>query len=130
MSEEDSSKESLGKMVATRHVLWEAVKRLESDAGKNLLEDLAAFLVSLEQRWPPGSESRSGLIEDFIDEIDFLHYRVTETIKVAQAYESTGEEPYLICIRCNVEIVKPVDKGKIVPCPVCGTAKWIDFFRP
>ncbi len=116
MSEDSISGES----VATRSLLWAAVKRLDADAKEFLIDLETRNLTSLEALWlHPRSDFQAG----FLEEKKRLLFRLRQHTKLRGGDETALEESHFVCIECSTVISFDLD----VSCPICGTSKWLEL---
>ena len=117
----DMFAEQKGELLATRDVLWSAVRFLDDDQAEQLRSETQAMADSLRSDWGDSpADHQAGIIEAYT----FLALRLRNRFNFVERDESTPAEWCIICLQCQTF---PIEDG--LPCPLCDTDRWLHIVR-
>ena len=114
-------KEQMGTLVATRDVLWSAVKLLSDDQAEQLRAETEAMAESLGDLWSDGpTDFRHGIIVGY----RLLALKLRHRFDFVESEETASGEWCVICLECGTF---PIADG--LSCPLCETDQWLHVAR-
>ncbi len=106
----------VGQMLATRTVLWDAVRMLSDEQADELQASKAELAGRLRELWADGPTDQQ---QAMMDEYEMIALRLRHRFDFVEDSAGDGGEFRVMCLQCET---LPVT-GSV--CPTCETGKWL-----
>ncbi|WP_419923945.1 hypothetical protein [Candidatus Poriferisocius sp.] len=103
-------------MLATRTVLWDAVRMLSDEQADELQASKAELAGRLRELWADGPTDQQ---QAMMDEYEMIALRLRHRFDFVEDSAGDGGEFRVMCLQCET---LPVT-GSV--CPTCETGKWL-----
>ncbi|WP_420431830.1 hypothetical protein [Candidatus Poriferisocius sp.] len=106
----------VGQLIATRTVLWDAVRMLSDEQADELQTSKTELAGRLRELWADGPTDHQ---QAMVDEYEMIALRLRHRFDFVEDSPGDGGEFRVMCLRCETLPVL----GSV--CPTCETGKWL-----